>query len=206
MSTVNPCRVAPAGRRRVFWTTRADACGSTEPCPGDSCGRPGLQLLPLAACDPPYAGNRPVGCGPDPTAGVTIAADNYVEGLILNIMLTDGAVTPDQCGVSPGSRGGHWSDGFRGDGLNAGTAIRRVKVQCGIDEALREIEALAENDLAKLVQWGIASEVAAEARYAGRNRVHLAITVRGERINETRVAITGERLKNAWVWDTQRAA
>ena len=198
------CTVAPAGRRRLFWATRADAGGSEDGACGVACGVPGLMIVPVAGCGP-LGCHAPPGCASvSIDAGATISTENWIEGLILNILMTDAAREDSDCGYLPGVRGGHWSDAYRGDGLSAGSRLRSLDINCSIDSALAIIESAIAQDLTRLVTWGLAHSIEPTARYIGRNQVAVTIVVTGERLGEIRVGLRAHRMREGWVWDTQR--
>lgn len=175
------CSITVADRRRKFWATKESACGDAPSC-NVACGRPGLQPI-------------------DTGQGRTFSTDDYVRGLALNILLTNGRKRDTICGTSAGTRGGHWADAFRTDGGSSGSLIRQVKPSGRINENVAEIQAAAQRDLDKLVIYQVATSVVVEARYAGRNTVDLTATITGQDGRTTAVAVTGSRLENSWVWN-----
>lgn len=178
---IQQCFSGSQERRRVFWVTQPNACGVvSDGC--DACVRPGLNLI----------------CGDQ--GGVTINNQNYVAGLVLNILLTDARNPDNNCGYTPGTRGGFWADSFRGDGLGSGSKIRQISVKNSVREIVALAKAYAQDDLKKLVAYGVAKSVTVEAIYEGSNRISLNVTVNGQDGTVTRVGVLGERIKNAWVW------
>lgn len=173
------CTVADSDRRRRFWVTQPDACGIDATC-GD-CAKPGL---------------RPI----DQVQGRTIDTSEYVRGLALNILLTNGRKADTLCGTAPGTRGGHWSDSFR-TGPASGSALRQAKLTGRISDQVAEIQALAKHDLEKLILYKVATAVDVTATYAGRNKVLLSVKIFGQDGKSTAVAVTGTRLENSWVWN-----
>lgn len=179
----NQCVTGSEDRRRVFWTTQANGCGTEEDECGQDCARPGLRLL----------------CGPG-NAGATIANNDYAIGLALNILLTDGKKPDTRCGYAPGNRGGFWGDSFREDNLGSGSQIRNVSPRKSIFETMALIKAFAVADLKKLVTYGVAVAVDVDLLYVGDNRLNMTITVTGQAGVQSRVGLTGQRIKNSWVW------
>lgn len=173
------CTVADADRRRKFWVTQPDACGVDVPC--GPCAKPGL---------------RPI----DTDQGRTFDTSEYVRGLALNILLTNGRKPDTLCGTTPGTRGGHWSDAFR-PGQASGSLLRQAQPTGRVSDQVAEIQALAKRDLEKLILYKVATAVDVTATYAGRNRVHLAVAIMGQDGRSTAVAVTGTRLENSWVWN-----
>lgn len=189
------CSVAPAGRRRVFWATQPAVCGNTELCTNDvhgpNCGRPGLEWI--GAADPEGDGR-------------TISTDNWIEGLILNILLTDAQREDALCGHLPGQRGGHWSDSFRTDGASAGSRVRHISPTCSVAQMVALVEGAINDDLQRLVTWAVALAVAVRVTYRGNNVLWADIEVTGLAGDRIAVGLAGTRLTNAWAWTTQRAA
>lgn len=175
------CTVTNDCTRRIFWSTQPDACAGVEVCDTE-CTRPGLRLLTS-------------------TAGATIDTSNYVRGLAINILGTDGAVSETECGVRPGNRGGHWSQIFAGSNVSFGSRIRFLNVACSITLAPRTIASQLELELQKIVTYGVARSVAVEGTYAGRGVVRLVITITGSDGQSSNVALSGTRLANAWAWN-----
>lgn len=180
------CNGPVNGRRKIFWTTQPDACGFEETCAGD-CGAPGLVLT-----IPEGVTNK----------GRTIKNDNYVIGLALNMLLTDGRKDDTLCGHRPGARGGHWTDAYRDDGLWSGTSIRYIQPQKNVNDTVKLIKLHTEATLAKLVRYGVASSVNVMVRYLGRGVIGNDIQIIGSNGISSRVGITGSRIENSWVWET----
>lgn len=177
------CLAVAADRRRIFWTTQPDPCGTDRDCSGDQCGRPGLQLV---------AGN----------GGRSFANNDFVRGLILNILLTDGRREDTLCGYRPGSRGGHWSDSFREDGARAGSTLRLTDTTgLSYRDAAALLQTIAESDLQKLVTMGVATQVKVTVSYRGRGVLFMEVQVIGQSGDVTRVGVTGTQMRNAWVWN-----
>lgn len=175
------CNQIQNDRRRKFWVTQPNACGIDDTCRG-GCGKPGLSFI--------SSGN-----------GRTISNDQYVRGLALNILLTDGRKDPTTCGVHPGTRGGYWADSFRTDGRDSGSLIRFIKPSGRIQDDMFRMRAVAERDLQKLVSpYGVASSVRVEANYLGRGVASLDVEIIGTSGETYNVGVTGSRLENGWVW------
>lgn len=181
MNLFSRCVSGSQERRRRFWVTQANAC-SPEVTNCDTCARPGLNLI----CND--------------VGQITINTDNYVTGLALNILLTDARKPDDGCGYTPGTRGGFWADSFRVDGLGSGSKLRQIPVNKSVRDIVSLAKAYAQDDLKKLVAYGVAKSVKVETEYKGSNRVALDITIEGEDGTVSRVGVLGERIKNSWVW------
>lgn len=173
------CTTQVNTRRRLFWTTQVGACGTEDKC-GVSCGVPGLQAI-------------------DAVGGRTFATTEWVRGLIVNMLMTDGREPATTCGYAPGTQGGHWSESY-GAGT-VGTLMRTVDSKGSINEAVAEIESYASATLERLVERGVAVSVEVTAKYVGSLRMNLDVIVYGAN-NETatRVGLSAERLENGWVW------
>lgn len=181
------CNGPITGRRRTFWVTQKDACGVAQNC-DVPCGVPGLRLY------------RPEGAGEDEAS---IATDDYITGLAINILGTDGIKDDVFCGHRPGARGGHWSDSFRDDGETSGTQSRYIEPQGSISENVSLIKAQIERSLRKLIKYEVATSVTVEANYVGGNAVKLSVVITGTNGKNSRVGIIGNRLKNSWAWEQQ---
>lgn len=171
---------APQGRRRTFWTTQPEACGAQpDDClMGQECGRPGLQLI-----------------------GSSYATGEWLRGLVINILHTDGKLPDSRCGFVPGTQGGHWSESFRSDGQKIGTLIRTIQPQTSIRDALALVKARMIADLSRLVDpMKLALKIDVTTSYLGGNRVQVNIVIVGQSGETTRVGMTGDRLQNSWVW------
>ena len=190
------CSPPASRKRRVFWATQP-TCGVSEPCPGEHCYDSGLVLMEAHSCS--LGCNSP--CDRVSTGERTIANNDWVRGLILNILLTDGRREDRDCGYRPGTRGGHWSDSFRGDGLSAGSLIRFINADCSVNQAVALAEAQITADMQKLVQWGVAYAVDVTATYRGRGVVDVVIEVTGLGGEVLNVGMSAKRLSNGWVWD-----
>lgn len=178
------CNGPVTGRRKLFWTTQPDACGTTENCFGE-CGAPGLvSYIPLGRTD----------------GGRTFRTNDYVRSLALNILLTDGRHEDVPCGYRPGARGGHWSDSFREDGITSGTNVRYLKPQKSVSDTVKIIQEYLRNSMQKLVRYGVATSVTVECTYAGGGVIDAVIIIFGTDGLTSRVGITGSRLENSWVW------
>lgn len=168
----------PQDFRRIFWATKPAAKGADVSC-GATCGRPGLM----------FASNG------------TISNENYVRGLALNILMTNGPRALGACGIRPGQRGGHWSDSFRTDGGYSGATFRYVKPETSVVRTIALIRSFMEKDLQRLVSYGVALSVSVRAERVNGNVVNMIATILGPGGNEMNVGITGTRLKNGWAWE-----
>jgi phage gp46-like protein len=173
------------GRRRIFWTTQPDSCGGVVSCAAE-CGIPGLALYTPES---------------DPKAR-TFRNDDWIRGLALNMLGTDGRKDDTLCGHRPGARGGHWSDIFRGDGKSSGTQLRYVSKQTSVVDTVQVIQAHMQMTLQRMVDYGVASAVTVKVTYAGRNVYNANIEIIGTNGHTSRVGVVGNRLENSWVWDT----
>lgn len=175
------CAELVGDRRRLFWATQPHACGSLKNC-GQECGTPGLAIVPKGD-------------------GASISTENYVRGLVYNILFTDGRKALVTCGYTPGTRGGHWSDSFRPDqGQYSGSLMRFVKSTGRVRDDLALIKAAAEFDLRKLISYGVATQVEVTVTYAGRGRADLVAIVTGPSGETATVGASGSTIDNAWVW------
>ena len=179
------CLIPAASRRRIF---------STQPDTQDEhcdrlCDRMGLRFIDTVD-------------GGGTVTGRTIDTSEWVRSLAINILSTDGEAEASDCGVRPGLRGGHWSQSFAAAEDGFGVTFRKMSIDCSLNEAAATIEALLTAALSRLVTYGVARSVEVSARYAGRGQVEAEITITGERdLDVSKVAISGSRIANAWVWN-----
>lgn len=178
---MNACGAVSADRRRVFWTTQPEGCGTALDACGNECAQPGLSLLSVAG-------------------GKTFANNDYVRGLALNMLLTQGRRPDNDCGYRPGARGGHWQDTFRDDGQSSGSLMLNVPQKASVRECLTLIQAYAEATLGKLVTLGVASSVTVQVDYVGAGNVNVAASIYGQGVEISKVGVTVARLQNGWVW------
>lgn len=199
------CALPMGCERRVFWATQLDACPPEDNC-GTPCAVPGLRLIDVRdECAADGLGCFDSTCPNDAvdTIGTTIDTANYVEGLALNILLTDARKPDTECGWLPGRRGGHWSESHIGNGARIGSRVRFHSGRGSIQEQVNEIEALAQDDLAKLITYGVATKVDVTASYLGRGVVGVDAVIYGPAGAKVgRVGVKGQRAANGWVWST----
>jgi len=183
------CLAKDVGNRRIFWTTRPDVCGEYNMC-GHQCTIPGLEYIDL---EEPYVSLD--------QAGRTIANDEWVRGLILNIINT--RARNDRPCPSPASVYGHWSESFlrEGEWFYIGStlwnAAEKMYARCA--DAVRAIEAAIRADMGKLIAQGIVQSVAVHATYHTQNHVDVVIdTVTST--GQARINLSGAFVSESWVW------
>lgn len=176
------CNDTINGRRRIFWTTQPDACGSEIRC-HSNCGSSGL-----------------LSYVPQGQRGRTFANNDFVRGLAINILLTDARKESGPCGHHPSAIGGHWSDSYRADGQRAGTNLRDIPISYRVTDTAKLIQAYATAALQKLIAYGVAQTVSVEVKYLGRNMFDLKADITSTDGAVSRVGVTGNRMENSWVW------
>lgn len=183
---IDPCFEQNVGRRRIFWTTHAAACGSYNLC-GMDCSIPGMVYEDVE----PY-----VSPGGPPR---TINNDEWLTGLILNILNTR-ARSNMRC-PTPAATYGHWSESYRGDNLYIGSTMWNAaeKSYVRIADAVKAIAVAVRSDMQKLTVLGIAESVEVEATYKGANSVAVAITVTVATGRST-INLSGSFVSETWVW------
>lgn len=216
------CLESASDRRRCFWTTQPCGCGSTEDVCGRDCCDPGMAFKPKekpkvdppGQCPPWDLCSNPWGinCATTDDANTEsgqIATNDWVRGLIINMLNTDKRRDPTRCGTSPADIRGHWSESFiDGESGLYGNAQRGYRVGTGLryietgKYRIREIEALIQAELVttlqKLVQLGIAQDIAVEVTYAGNNTFNASLSAYGpDGAPMGRVAIIGQRDEEA---------
>jgi phage gp46-like protein len=191
---VDPCLAETTGHRRVFWTTRAAACGSYNLC-GIECAIPGLEYEDIA--DPyPDQGLPPDGVS---SGYRTIKNDEWLQGYILNILNTRSR-TDAKC-PTPAATYGHWSESYRDDNLYIGSTMWNAaeKHYVRIADSVRAIANAVRADMGKLVALGIAESVNVEATYRGSNSVAVVVTVYTI-TGQSRINLSGSFVSDTWVW------
>lgn len=196
-------------RRRIFWSTQPTACGIRQGCK-DECGSPGLYLTPPTPCgkcscclnsvdgellDPTQTCITPACSRPR-----TIATNDWVRGLTINMLMTDARMDPRICGYRPGSLRGHWSESFIQGGAPIGTSMRYVGTLSSITDSIKLVSEHAKYTLQKLVRYGIVLSVEVAVTYKGGNALELVATLNGQGGEIHVIGLTGTRLKNSWAW------
>lgn len=202
---MSTCNYASADRRRTFWTTQP--CLDTEPgrC-GTYCSTEAGLILTTGCAEPSMLDNvcpatEPVCVTiPDCEKPRTIVTTEWVRGLALNMLLTDGRMPDTKCGVRPGSVGGHWSESFMTKGKPVGTQIRRLRATTSVADAKLLVKTYAEATLKKLLDYGVATSVVAEVTYRGANVFGLSIEIYGTGGERATVALSALRSDNSITW------
>lgn len=179
------CNGPVAGRRKTFWVTQPDVCGTDALC-DTPCGMPGLALY-----TPESAGSE----------FKTFRTNDYVRGLAINILFTDSRKDDTYCGHRPGARGGDWTDSFRSDGGTSGTNLRYLQPQKSVTDNVVMVREYIRNSLQKLVKYGVASSVEVTAKYIGGNVIRVTAEIIGVDGELSRVGVSGNRIANSWTWE-----
>ena len=163
-----PASTRMSADRRIFWTTRPEACGELH-----AVRRRLLRFQDWSTrtnrSDPERAGQRRYR---------TIKTDEWLHGLILNILNTR-ARTDVQCPIAGGRlwplvgvlsrrRFVH-----RFDAVECGGKVLRPDRRCGEGDQPLAVR----SDMGKLIAQGIATTVEVEATYRGTNSVEVIVTV-----------------------------
>jgi phage gp46-like protein len=197
------CNESSPHRRRLFWATQPELCVPafappknlyTEECPqppapvanncGFQCGRPGLQVQQMVCQD----------CD-----GATISTENWVRGLAINMLMTDGRAQDTSCGYRPGSQGGHWSESYMA-GDSVGTLLRTIPPQGRVIEAQALLTAYAKATLERMVTRGVANRIEVTTAYLGDGRFQQDIEIYGTSYGDAKVGLAASRAVNEWVW------
>ena len=183
------CLVKDVGHRRIFWTTRPEACGEYVMC-GYPCSIPGLEYIDYEG---PHISIE--------KQGRTIRNDEWVRGLILNILNT--RARNDRPCPTPAAVYGHWSESYIGEGewyyigSTLWNAAEKLYARC--QDAVKAIEAAIRADLGKLIAQGIVSAVTVHAVYHKQSHVDVMIdTVTST--GRTRIDLSGAFVSESWVW------
>lgn len=176
------CGSSPLGRRNLFWATQPGACGDTAVC-GSDCGHPGLEPLT------------------DSAGAVTLSTDNWLQGLVINMLMTDGRRPDQACGYAPGGQGGHWSASYMSADTGLGTLLRTATTVGRVQQLTALITSYAQSTMQRLVTRGVAVDVSVDGSYLGEGKYQLDIIIVGLHNTVTRVGLSGARLANGWVWE-----
>jgi phage gp46-like protein len=192
------CTEQNVGRRRVFWTTQPQACGSYTLC-GAECVIPGLEYEKINTV---YVNPRP-GEKIFPTPGgegyKTIKTTGWLTSLVLNILNTRSR--SDLRCPTPASVYGHWSESYRDDGLYIGSTLwnAAAKSYPRTSDAVKAVQAAVRADMNKLVAMGIAESVEVEAIYLGTGNVGVTVTVY-TMTGRSKINLSGTFVSESWEW------
>ena len=185
---LDPCLDQNIGRRRAFWATQINACGSLNIC-GTECAVPGLQYEDKGPAVEPEGPPR------------TIKTEGWLQSLILNILNTK-ARTDMPC-PSPAGTLGHWSESYRDDGLYIGSTLWNAAAKKYIRTAdgVKAIAVAIRADMGKLIALGIAKSIEVEATYKGSNSVAVEVVVHTS-AGVSRIGLMGSFVSESesWVW------
>lgn len=178
------CQPNLAEARRSFWATQANACGSDwDDCKLQNCGRPGLRIIPAETANE-----------------ATISTENWVAGLILNILFTRATNNATSCAIQPGNRGGHWTDSFTGN--QSGSTLQNLQINSSPQRAIPTLKSAIEFDLQKLISFGICDRIEAVVTYQGRGQYNVVINAYGNKAGtDTGLTLSGSTQNNMWRWD-----
>lgn len=202
------CSVPASNRRRLFWATQPDACGTSDIC-GAGCGIPGLSrsssggwdCAPGCQCCPPATVDPSCPDQIGERQQVTISTDQWLRGLVINMLMTDGRMPDTACGYRPGAQGGHWSSSYIEAGpAEVGTLIRAVPTGGRIQDSVNLATSYARATLQRLIERGVALDISVVGVYLGGMKMRLDIDVIGRRSDSAKVGISGQRVANGWVW------
>lgn len=175
------CSVPENRQRRVFWSTRPVSDSGQAFLCGSECAVPGLEKV-------------------EHQDGTTISTEDWLTGLVMNMLMTSGRRTDTPCGHAPGTQGGHWSESY-GQGLTVGTLLRTVEPSARVNDVKNMVQAHASSTLSRLVSYGVANEVQVTATYAGGGVFNIEAVISGTPEGVTRVGVSGRRLENGWIWE-----
>lgn len=171
------CNFASADRRRTFWVTQPDACGSYDGACDTTCGFAGLALTELCEettkhrCgDTPYLDPT---CTVDTNKPRTIVNTNWIRGLALNMLLTKKRRADSACGVRAGAMNGHWTESYMSSGKPVGTDLYYIGAATTVNEIKLMVKAYAEATLQKLIDYKVATSVVVTVKYRGGNNFEI---------------------------------
>lgn len=187
---VDTCYSMPRDRRRVFWATQNKPNPDADTC-HVQCGLTGLHMIdPVTDKSVILANDKPA----------TIQTTEWVRGLALNILGTNGRKPDTACGYKPGSLGGHWSESFAQPGTKVGNLVYSIPQQARVSDYVLLVQEYANSALQKMVTYGVAKQVSVTAKYAGNNEIDLTIDILGSDGNNSNVGVSGRVLENTWMW------
>lgn len=191
------CPPLSAASPPTFWATQPDACGQVSSC-DTLCGRAGLLLVPAGPCAepcPPADPDNP--CPPRIAESATIATNDWLRGVILNMLGTRARVPTDACaGRLPA--GGHWSESFMDGPAHVGMVLDSPVAFASVAEALAFLEQAVRAALQRLVARGIASKVEVSADYKGANVADVTATVWHNDASPAAISFMSRREASGW--------
>jgi phage gp46-like protein len=170
------CSTETIGRRRLFWSTQP--CGSSLDDCGNPCPEYGLVYI-------------------DTPQGRTIANDNWVVGLAVNILMTN--ARKQGCANNLSDLGGHWSESFN-DGSGFGSNFRNIPRKKTVAEYIGAIQAAIQTDLSVMIRYGVASSIDVFVKYLGNNTFSAAIDINGLGSEKNGFAIAGQQSVDGFLW------
>lgn len=180
--TTLECKPLAPFQRHPFWTTQPDACGVQPHCVNE-CGLPGLQRI-------------------DEPNGQTLATNDWIRSLAINMLLTDARRNDTTCGHRPGTINGHWSESYIKNGSPIGSSIRYIDSLASIREVVQLIQVDVQTTLQKLVKYKIAISVEVIAEYVGNNTVSIVANILDVHGQSAKVGLSAGRSQNEWAWNT----
>lgn len=201
---MNQCVLPSNVSQRIFWTTQPDACGEYTSC-GFGCGRPGLKFVSAKNCTVSCCcgdnANLITPCTSDNCSKPrTIANNNWLSGIAINILLTDSRRKDSNCGYKPYNINGHFSDSFITGGNKVGTGLRYISTNMPLAKTIEAIKSEIKASLSKLISYGVAREVNVKVTYTGNNLLHADIELISSSGNKSNVGISGQRALSHWNW------
>lgn len=175
------CVESTVGRRRLFWATQPGACGVEATCTSD-CGIPGFEL------------ETANGQG-------SISTDDWLRGLMINMLMTDGRMADTACGYNPNGQGGHWSESYISAGDGIGTLMRTIPPAGRVQALEAQLAAYAKQTLQKLVSRGVARSVDVVVKYVSGGNFSVNASVFGVDSRTSKVGLSAQRLDNGWIWN-----
>lgn len=188
-------------RRTVFWSTQPNV-GQVSSC-GVDCGIPGLALIDQSnyeSCVRCQTLGEPTPKVDNPPT--TIATSNWVKGLLLNILFTNGRSPDTPCGHRPGSIGGHWSESFSRSGIPFGNLLHTIPQGYRMQELVKLAAQYVRIAVEKLISYGVSNKVDVESTYVGGGVVVVNVTIYGSDGQSENVGISGSIVDNYWVWQS----
>lgn len=144
-----------------------------------------------------------VGATATPTWRATMSRSldtrQWIRGWVINQLATRAAAT---CNDSPviNKAGGWWADGYRKDNFRSGSKLWTLQWSKSINETMQIAKTYAEDALAYLVTWQIATSVEVVVAYVNKAVLTLTVNIKGPNLDVS-VSLTGEnRPDSSWLW------
>jgi phage gp46-like protein len=195
------CNPQLNARRKSFWTTQQ--CKTVDIC-GRDCGNFGIKYT-TKQTDCAQGCDNTVQNGCAAPKERSLATDNFIKSLLINILMTDGQRPDDECGFAAGSRGGHWSNSYRANAQTIGSNIRSVKAGKTTAANVLALQVEAQKIANKIVSYGVVKSAIATVKYLGGMVYSLDIKYETFNNESSNVGFVGNSItaksKSTFIWN-----